>query len=95
VAIEQNVGTRASTRSTHGSLLSGGTAGSELLTAATGAVLIALLAVIGVTIVSLTRLLWIHLVVGMLLIGPLALKLASAGYRFARYYTANPRSRCS
>ena len=27
----------------------------------------------------------------MLLIGPLALKLASTGYRFVRYYTANPR----
>jgi hypothetical protein len=51
--------------------------------------LIVLLAVIGVTIVSLTRLLWVHLFVGMLLIGPLALKLASTGYRFARYYTAN------
>jgi hypothetical protein len=93
VAVEQKVGARASTRSAHGSLLSGGTAGNELLTAATGAVLIALLAVIGVTIVSLTRLLWIHLFVGMLLIGPLVLKLASTGYRFARYYTANPRYR--
>jgi hypothetical protein len=93
VAIEQKVGTRASTRPAHGSLFSGGTAGNELLTAATGAVLIALLAVIGVTIVSLTRLLWIHLFVGMLLIGPLVLKLASTGYRFARYYTANPRYR--
>lgn len=51
--------------------------------------LIGLLAVIGVTIISLSRLLWVHLFVGMLLIGPLALKLASTGYRFARYYTAN------
>jgi hypothetical protein len=93
VAIEQKVGTRAPTRSTHGGLSGGGTAGNELLTAATGAVLIALLAVIGVTIVSLTQLLWIHLFVGMLLIGPLMLKLASTGYRFVRYYTANPRYR--
>jgi hypothetical protein len=29
----------------------------------------------------------------MLLIGPLALKLAGTGYRFVRYYTANPRYR--
>jgi hypothetical protein len=89
VAIEQKVGARAIPRSRHGALLSGGTAGNELLTAATGGLLIALLAVIGVTIVSLTRLLWVHLFVGMLLIGPLVLKLASTGYRFVRYYTAN------
>jgi hypothetical protein len=93
VAIEQKVRTSGSTRATHGSLLGGGTAGNELLTAATGGVLIALLAVIGVTIVSLTSLLWIHLFVGTLLIGPLVLKLSSTGYRFVRYYTANPRYR--
>jgi hypothetical protein len=67
----------------------GGTTGNERLTAATGAVLIVLLAVIGVTIISLSQLLWVHLFVGMLLLGPLALKLASTGYRFVRYYTAN------
>jgi hypothetical protein len=67
----------------------GGTTGNERLTAATGAVLIVLLAIIGVTIVSLSPLLWVHLFVGMLLLGPLALKLGSTGYRFVRYYTAN------
>jgi hypothetical protein len=30
---------------------------------------------------------------GMLLLGPLALKLGSTGYRFVRYYTAEPRYR--
>jgi hypothetical protein len=55
--------------------------------------LIVLLAVIGVTIIQLGPLLSVHLFVGMMLIGPLALKLASTGYRFARYYTANPRYR--
>jgi hypothetical protein len=79
---------RAPTRA-HG-LLRGATEGNELLTAATGGVLIVLLAAIGVTIVSLTRLLWLHLFVGMLLLGPLALKLSSTGYRFVRYYTASP-----
>ena len=44
MAIEQKVGTRALTRPAPGSLFGGGTAGNELLTAATGAVLIALLA---------------------------------------------------
>lgn len=74
-------------------LLGGGTSGNERLTGATGAVLIVLLAVIGVTILRLGQLLSVHLFVGLLLIGPIALKLASTGYRFARYYTANPRYR--
>src|SRR5579859_3010772 len=67
----------------------GGSAGNERLTAAAGAILILLLAVIGVTILRIHGLLWVHLFVGMLLIGPLALKLASSGYRFARYYTGS------
>jgi hypothetical protein len=74
-------------------LAAGGTAGNERLTAVTGAILIALLAVIGVTIISLSQLLWVHLFVGMLLIGPLTLKLASTGYRFVRYYTRDPAYR--
>jgi hypothetical protein len=74
-------------------VFSGGTDGNELLTSATGAVLVVLLAVIGLTILSLSRLLWVHLFVGMLLIGPVVLKLSSTGYRFIRYYTANPRYR--
>ncbi len=71
-------------------LLGGGTSGNERLTSTTGAVLIVLLAVIGVTIIRIGQLLSVHMFVGMLLIGPLALKLASTGYRFARYYTHNP-----
>jgi hypothetical protein len=74
-------------------LISGGTAGNELLTAASGAVLIVLLAVIGITIIALKPLLSVHLFVGVVLIGPIMLKLASTGYRFVRYYTANPRYR--
>jgi hypothetical protein len=70
-------------------LLAGGTSGNERLTSATGALLIVLLAVIGVTIIRIGQLLSVHMFVGMLLIGPLALKLASTGYRFARYYTAD------
>jgi len=87
-AVESNPA-RAATRARARGLRGGGTTGNERLTAATGAVLVVLLAVIGVTIISLSRLLWVHLFVGMLLIGPLALKLASTGYRFVRYYTAN------
>jgi hypothetical protein len=74
-------------------LLAGGTAGNELLTSVTGAALIVLLAVIGVTILRIGQLLSVHLFVGLVLLGPLALKLASTGYRFARYYTGNPRYR--
>jgi len=74
-------------RSRSRALLAGGTTGNELLTNATGALLIVVLAVIGVTILRIHQLLWLHLFVGMLLVGPLALKLASTGYRFARYYT--------
>jgi hypothetical protein len=74
-------------------LLGGGTSGNERLTAATGVLLLVLLAVIGVTILRLGQLLWVHLFVGMLLLPPVLLKLGSTGYRFARYYTANPAYR--
>jgi hypothetical protein len=68
--------------------LGGGTDGNEQLTAITGALLLVALAVLGVTIVGIGQLLWLHLFLGLLLIGPVALKLASTGYRFARYYLA-------
>ena len=61
--------------------------GNERLTAMTGAVLIAVLAAVGVTIVWIGQLLWLHLFLGLLVIGPVALKLLSTGYRFVRYYT--------
>jgi hypothetical protein len=67
-------------------LIGGGTDGNEQLTAITGTILIVLLAVIGVTILRIGQLISLHLFVGLLLIGPVALKLASTGYRFARYY---------
>ncbi len=65
-------------------LTGGGTDGNERLTAATGVVLLVLLAVLGVTILRIGQLLWLHLFVGMLLIGPVLLKLTSTGYRIAR-----------
>jgi hypothetical protein len=71
-------------------LTGGGPDGNERLTATAGVLLLVLLAVLGVTIVRIGQLLWLHLFLGMLLIGPVLLKLASTGYRFARYYTANP-----
>jgi hypothetical protein len=65
----------------------GGVDGNEQLTAMAGVILLVLLAVLGATIVRIGQLLWLHLFLGLLLMGPVALKLASTGYRFARYYT--------
>lgn len=94
VGVDWHGGDRpAADRSILEHLRAGGTGGNERLTTATGIVLLVLLAVIGVTLLQLRSLLWVHLFVGMLLIGPIALKLASTGYRFVRYYTANPRYR--
>jgi hypothetical protein len=72
-------------------LLGGGVDGNGWLTTATGIVLIVLLAVLGVTIIRIGQLIWLHLFLGLLLVGPVALKMASTGYRFARYYTGNRR----
>jgi len=45
-----------------------------------------LLAVEGVTILTIRPLLTVHVFVGLLLIPPVALKLAATGYRLLRYY---------
>src|ERR1700754_3351175 len=71
----------------------GGTAGNRLITSATGLVLASLLAAEGVTIVWMGDLRTEHMFIGLVLIGPVVLKLASTGYRFARYYTRAPRPR--
>jgi hypothetical protein len=71
----------------------GGTAGNARLTASTGVVLLALLAIIGVTLLDLSGLLSVHLFVGLVLIGPVLMKIGSTGYRFARYYGADPAYR--
>ncbi|HEX9032429.1 MAG TPA: hypothetical protein VF834_11330 [Streptosporangiaceae bacterium] len=65
----------------------GGAEGNEKLTAMTGAILLVLLAAEGVTILLKRELLTLHFFIGMLLVGPLLLKLGSTGYRFVRYYT--------
>ncbi len=74
-------------------LTEGGVDGNERLTALTGVMLIVLLAALGVTIVRIGQLLWLHLFLGLVLLGPITLKLLSTGYRFLRYYTASPRYR--
>lgn len=68
---------------------SGGAVGNQRLTAMTGAVLLILLAVEGVTLLRLGRLLTVHFFVGMLLLGPVAVKTGSTVYRFCRYYAGS------
>jgi hypothetical protein len=64
----------------------GGVAGNERLTALTGVVLLIGFAVEGMTLLALHGLLTLHFFLGMLLIGPVLLKIGSTGYRFVRYY---------
>jgi hypothetical protein len=47
------------------------------------------LAAVGVTIVRIGQLLWLHLFLGLVVLGPVCLKLGSTGYRFVRYYTGD------
>jgi hypothetical protein len=84
---------RARGESWRARLLAGGTEGNERLTVLTGLLLIVLLAGLGVTIIRIGQLLWLHLFLGLVLLGPVALKLASTGYRFTRYYTSEPTYR--
>jgi hypothetical protein len=63
-----------------------GSRANEHLTAIVAAVLLVLLAVEGVTLLNLTALLTVHAFVGMLLVPIVGLKLASTGWRMARYY---------
>jgi hypothetical protein len=74
-----------------------GVAGNELLTSATAAVLTLLLAglvftillLLGVTIVPIRGIKTVHMLIGLTLIPLVALKLATTGYRFVRYYAGS------
>jgi hypothetical protein len=67
----------------------GGLEGNEILTSATAVVLTVLLIAEGVTIVRMRGLVTAHMFIGLVLIPPVVLKLASTGYRFVRYYTGS------
>ena len=67
-----------------------GVVGNERLTALAGAVLLVLILVELVSSASLHALLPIHIFAGILLTGPLVVKLGSTFYRFLRYYTRSP-----
>ena len=66
-----------------------GPPGNERLTISTGLALLVLLAVETLTTLSLRSYLRVHMFLGLLLLPPVALKLASTGWRFLRYYTRN------
>lgn len=70
-----------------------GPEGNERLTAVTGAALLVLFAAEGLTILSLSRLLYWHYLIGFALVGPICVKLTSTLYRFTRYYTGSPAYR--
>lgn len=72
---------------------SGGAEGNERLTALTGAALLVLFALEGLTILSVHQLLTLHFFLGILIIGPVGLKACAVLYRFARYYTGAPEYR--
>jgi hypothetical protein len=60
------------------------------MTALAGAILLVLILVEIVTAANLRALLSVHVLVGVLLAGPLVVKMGSTGYRFLRYYTGSP-----
>lgn len=60
--------------------------GNERLTSVNGIVLLLLLAAEGVTILSVRQLITPHIVIGLVLVGPVLLKCASTMHRFWRYY---------
>jgi hypothetical protein len=67
-------------------LFASGSAGNQHLTAVVAAILLLLLAVEGATLLQIGSLLTVHAFVGMLLIPLVGLKLASTGWRMARFY---------
>lgn len=64
----------------------GGSHGNQILTSLNATVLVGLIALQLVTVLALDSLIEVHLFVGVVLLGPVVLKLATTGYRFARYY---------
>jgi hypothetical protein len=69
--------------------LRGGVTGNARLTGSVAVALLVLLAAEGATIPFLGPLIGPHIFIGLMLVPPVALKLASTGYRFARYYTGS------
>jgi hypothetical protein len=67
-----------------------GVLGNERLTALAGAVLLVMIVVEVATVPAVRALIAVHIFVGVVLVGPLAVKLASTGWRFLHYYAQSP-----
>lgn len=80
-------------RATAGEAADPGVAANGRLTALIGAMLVVLLVAIAVTTLYLPAFLDAHYLVGLLLVPPVLLKVATTGYRFGRYYTGSPAYR--
>jgi hypothetical protein len=63
------------------------------LTGSVAALLLVLLAIEGLTILSVGRLLTWHVMIGMVLVPPVLLKIGSTSYRLVRYYAGSPAYR--
>jgi hypothetical protein len=72
---------------------SAGVEGNARLTGAAGVLLLVLLFVEGLTILRVRELISVHVFVGVLLIPPALLKVATTSFRFARYYSGHPAYR--
>lgn len=79
--------------SRHSESAAPGVVANERITSLTGALLLVLLGLLGITVLSVRSLLPQHFLLGFLVIPPLVLKMTSTGYRFVRYYTGDPRYR--
>jgi hypothetical protein len=66
---------------------------NELITSSAAAALTLLLLAEALTLLNMHGLLRAHMFIGLMLVPPVLLKLASTGYRFARYYTGSPAYR--
>jgi hypothetical protein len=71
-------------------LLAGGSEGNARLTAGTAVVLTVLLVLEGLTLFGVRQLLLPHIFLGLLLVPPVLLKLASTGWRMLAYYRRVP-----
>lgn len=67
-----------------------GADGNARLTGAVGLVLLVVLFVEGITVLQIRQLITLHIFLGLLLIPPTVLKVASTFYRFVRYYRRTP-----
>ncbi|MDA8291980.1 MAG: hypothetical protein M0Z33_09930, partial [Actinomycetota bacterium] len=67
-----------------------GAGANERITAAAAAALFVLIFVEGLTLLRIGSLMAMHTIIGLVLVPPVLVKLASTGWRFFRYYTGHP-----